>query len=134
LILPKLIASRSQRIPNRINIKRKIHWLQIFTSKSHNHISNGAHNMAKPYYEFFCPVKVIAGNAALEHIPFELATLGAKRPMIITDKGVRANGLFNPIEAAFSTTDAVIGAIFDDVPPDSSLEVVRSSRTYRKQM
>jgi len=32
--------------------------------------------MAKPYYEFFCPVKVIAGSAALEHIPFELATLG----------------------------------------------------------
>ncbi|MFI8038259.1 iron-containing alcohol dehydrogenase, partial [Acinetobacter baumannii] len=64
--------------------------------------------MAKPYYEFFCPVKVIAGNAALEHIPFELATLGAKRPLIITDKGVRANGLLNPIEAAFSTTDAEV--------------------------
>lgn len=90
--------------------------------------------MANPYYEFFCPVKVIAGNAALEHIPFELATLGAKRPMIITDKGVRANGLLNPIEAAFSTTDAVIGAIFDDVPPDSSLEVVRlAAELYRKQ-
>ena len=90
--------------------------------------------MAKPYYEFFCPVKVIAGNAALEHIPFELATLGAKRPMIITDKGVRANGLLGPIEAAFSTTDAVIGAIFDDVPPDSSLEVVRqAAELYRKQ-
>ncbi|MEK0215103.1 iron-containing alcohol dehydrogenase [Acinetobacter junii] len=90
--------------------------------------------MAKPYYEFFCPVKVIAGNAALEHIPFELATLGAKRPMIITDKGVRANGLLNPIEAAFSTTDAVIGAIFDDVPPDSSLEVVRlAAELYGKQ-
>lgn len=90
--------------------------------------------MAKPYYEFFCPVKVIAGNAALEHIPFELATLGAKRPMIITDKGVRANGLLNPIEAAFSTTDAVIGAIFDDVPPDSSLEVVRlAAELYHKQ-
>lgn len=90
--------------------------------------------MAKPYYEFFCPVKVIAGNAALEHIPFELATLGAKRPMIITDKGVRANGLLNPIEAAFSTTDAVIGAIFDDVPPDSSLDVVRlAAELYRKQ-
>ena len=55
--------------------------------------------------------KVIAGNAALEHIPFELATLGAKRPLIITDKGVRANGLLNPIEAAFSTTDAVIGHV-----------------------
>ncbi|CAG2157722.1 unnamed protein product [Oppiella nova] len=31
--------------------------------------------------------RVIAGHAALEHIPFELASLGAKRPMIITDKG-----------------------------------------------
>lgn len=81
--------------------------------------------MAKPYYEFFCPVKVIAGNAALEHIPFELATLGAKRPMIITDKGVRGNKLLAPIEAAFESTDAVIGCIFDDVPPDSSLDTVR---------
>jgi alcohol dehydrogenase len=54
--------------------------------------------------------------------------------MIITDKGVRANGLLSPIEAAFSTTDAVIGAIFDDVPPDSSLEVVRAAaQLYREK-
>ena len=88
--------------------------------------------MAKPYYEFFCPVKVIAGHAALEHIPFELATLGAKRPLIITDKGVRANNLLTPIEAAFESTDAKIAAIFDDVPPDSSLGTVRSAaQLYR---
>ncbi|HEX5382574.1 iron-containing alcohol dehydrogenase [Acinetobacter tibetensis] len=89
--------------------------------------------MAKPYYEFFCPVKVIAGNAALEHIPFELSTLGAKRPMIITDKGVRGNQLLAPIEAAFESTDAVIGCIFDDVPPDSSLDTVRrAAALYRE--
>lgn len=88
--------------------------------------------MAKPYYEFFSPVKVIAGHAALEHIPFELATLGAKRPLIITDKGVRANNLLAPIEAAFESTDAKIAAIFDDVPPDSSLGTVRSAaQLYR---
>lgn len=88
--------------------------------------------MAKPYYEFFCPVKEIAGHAALEHIPFELATLGAKRPLIITDKGVRANNLLAPIEAAFESTDAKIAAIFDDVPPDSSLGTVRSAaQLYR---
>ena len=88
--------------------------------------------MAKPYYEFFCPVKVIAGHAALEHIPFELSTLGAKRPLIITDKGVRSNNLLAPIEAAFEATDAVIGYIFDDVPPDSSLETVRTAaQLYR---
>ena len=88
--------------------------------------------MAKPYYEFFCPVKVIAGHAALEHIPFELVALGAKRPMIITDKGVRANGLLAPIEAAFASTDVDIGFIFDDVPPDSSLQTVRAvAQAYR---
>lgn len=88
--------------------------------------------MAKPYYEFFCPVKVIAGNAALEHIPFELATLGAKKPLIITDKGVRVNGLITPIESAFTEADAKIAAIFDNVPPDSSLQTVRDvAKMYR---
>ncbi|WP_025094371.1 iron-containing alcohol dehydrogenase [Acinetobacter soli] len=89
--------------------------------------------MAKPYYEFFCPVKVIAGHAALEHIPFELATLGAKKAFIITDKGVRANKLLEPIEAAFDSTDTVIGYIFDEVPPDSSLQTVRrAAELYRE--
>lgn len=89
--------------------------------------------MAKPYYEFFCPVKIIAGHAALEHIPFELATLGAKRPLIITDKGVRTNGLLAPLEAAFITAEVEIGAIFDEVPPDSSLDTVRlAASLYRE--
>lgn len=89
--------------------------------------------MAKPYYEFFCPVKVIAGNAALEHIPFELATLGAKRAMIITDKGVRSNNLLEPIQAAFEGTESVIAVIFDDVPPDSSLQTVRTAAELYRQ-
>lgn len=88
--------------------------------------------MAKPYYEFFCPVKVIAGNAALEHMPFELASMGASRPMILTDKGVRANGLLEPVETAFTATEVTIASIFDDVPPDSSLETVRAvAEAYR---
>lgn len=89
--------------------------------------------MTKPYYEFFCPVKVIAGHAALEHIPFELAILGAKRPMIITDKGVRSNQLLAPIEAAFVASDAEIACIFDDVPPDSSLETVAAAAAAYRQ-
>ena len=86
----------------------------------------------KPYYEFFCPVKIIAGHAALENIPFELHSLGAKNVLIITDKGVRANKLLDPVEAAFEGTDASIKVIFDDVPPDSSLTAVRdAARCYR---
>ncbi|AXI02997.1 iron-containing alcohol dehydrogenase [Aquirhabdus parva] len=89
--------------------------------------------MSKSYYEFFCPVKVVAGHMALEHIPFELAALGAKRPMIITDKGVRVNNLLVPIEAAFIDAESVISAIFDEVPPDSSLQTVRAAaQLYRE--
>ena len=74
--------------------------------------------MAKSYYEFFCPVKIIAGHKALEHIPFELDTLQAKRPMIITDKGVVAVGLLKHVEAAFADSDIKLACVFDDVPPD----------------
>ena len=89
-------------------------------------------NQPKSYYEFFCPVKVIAGHMALEHIPFELAALGAKRPMIITDKGVRSNNLLVPLEATFTDTDSQIAVIFDEVPPDSSLQTVRAAaKLYR---
>lgn len=89
--------------------------------------------MTKSYYEFFCPVKVIAGHAALEHIPFELAILGSKRPMIITDKGVRSNQLLAPLETAFAASDIELACIFDDVPPDSSLETVATAAaTYRE--
>lgn len=73
LILPKLIASLAvKRYPAELTLKKNSRVLKIFTLKSLNHISNGVLNMAKPYYEFFCPVKVIAGNAALEHIPLNL--------------------------------------------------------------
>ncbi|MCF9034614.1 iron-containing alcohol dehydrogenase [Acinetobacter nectaris] len=83
--------------------------------------------MTKPYYEFFCPVKIIAGHAALENIPFELHTLGSKKPMIITDEGVRKNNLISPIEDIFTAANGQIGHIFDNVPADSSLETVQAA-------
>jgi len=88
--------------------------------------------MSKPYYEFFCPVKTIAGHQALEHLPFELAALSCSRPMVITDKGVRGAGLLALVEAIFASSHAPITVVFDDVPPDSSLNTVRTAAaSYR---
>ncbi|MEP4391410.1 iron-containing alcohol dehydrogenase, partial [Marinobacter sp.] len=90
--------------------------------------------MTNQYYEFFCPVKVIAGKAALEHIPYELTGLAAKRPMIVTDKGVRAAGLLDPVVAACEESGLEIISIYDDVPPDSSTDVVRDiAGIYRSE-
>ena len=90
--------------------------------------------MSKSYYEFFCPVKVVAGSAALEHIPYELGTLAASRPLIITDKGVRGAGLIDQVLAAFAESGMDVIDIYDDVPPDSSLKVVKDiTRVYREK-
>jgi len=90
--------------------------------------------MSKKYYEFFCPVKVMAGNAALEHLPFELTSQGCSRPMIITDKGVRGAGLLDPVLSACEESGLEITTIYDDVPPDSSIQVVaKIAKAYRKE-
>lgn len=90
--------------------------------------------MSQRYYEFFCPVKVIAGKAALEHIPYELSGLGAGRPLLITDKGVRAAGLLEPVLEACEEGGQEIVTIYDDVPPDSSTHVVKDiAGIYRSE-
>ncbi|MFZ5722861.1 MAG: iron-containing alcohol dehydrogenase [Pseudomonadota bacterium] len=88
--------------------------------------------MSKDFYEFFCPVKIIAGLKALEHIPFELSMLQATRPMVITDKGVIGAGLLKHVETALNAAGVQIAAVFDDVPPDSSMSTVRgAAQLYR---
>ncbi|MAM85781.1 MAG: alcohol dehydrogenase [unclassified Hahellaceae] len=87
----------------------------------------------KGYYEFFCPVKTIAGEAALEHLAFELSSIGCKRPLLITDKGVVGAGLTDYIHAAMDSAQMEFVGTCDDVPPDSSVETVAAIvAQYRK--
>jgi alcohol dehydrogenase len=83
------------------------------------------------YYEFCCRVKLVAGHDALEKIPSLLADMGAKKPLIITDKGVAAAGLINIVSQALQ--DRVASSLIaDNVPPDSSLRVVNElARLYQ---
>lgn len=84
------------------------------------------------FYEFYCPVKIIAGLQALDHIPFELTQLGSKRPMLITDKGVKSVGLLKPIQDSLASAEAHLACEFANVPPDSSLVTVRdAAKAYR---
>ncbi len=89
--------------------------------------------MLPDYYEFFSPVKIISGNKALDNLPFELEQLGVRRPLIITDAGVINAGLIRYVKGAFAGSGMIIGAIFDDVPSDSSTDVVhRAVEIFRK--
>ncbi|WP_299732192.1 iron-containing alcohol dehydrogenase [uncultured Endozoicomonas sp.] len=89
--------------------------------------------MSRSFYEFMNPVKIVSGTEALEHIPFELASLGVKRPLIITDAGVVKVGLVEPVTRALMVSDFPVAGVYSDVPPDSSTTVVTSiARTYRE--
>jgi alcohol dehydrogenase len=86
------------------------------------------------YYEFFNSVKIVSGYKALENIPYELSQLGAKKPIIITDKGIVKAGLIKHVIKSFQGSKTTIGAIYDDTPVDSSNVVVDEiAEIYRKQ-
>jgi alcohol dehydrogenase len=88
--------------------------------------------MTVPYFEFFAPVKILAGVRALEQISFELQTLGASRPLLVTDAGVRRNGLVDPVARALTEGGTPFAASYEDIPADSSIAVVSAcARTYR---
>ena len=90
--------------------------------------------MTSRYYEFYCPVKILAGLKALEHLPAELAERDCAAPMVLTDKGVREAGLIKHVEIAFEEAGLSIGPVFDDIPPDSSTDVVETiAREFRER-
>lgn len=80
--------------------------------------------MLPSYYEYHNPVKILSGKKACDNIPNELETLGANRPLIITDKGVVKAGLLDILKKSLKSSKVIIGAIYDNTPPDSSNHVV----------
>lgn len=74
-------------------------------------------------FEFACPTKIICGEKSLEKIADELRDRHMRKPLVVTDANLVKLGiaqtLFKPLEAA-----GVPYAVFDRVPPDSSLDIV----------
>ncbi len=74
-------------------------------------------------FEFCCPTKIVCGEHALDKLPGELEDRGVQHPLVMTDAGLVKVGvagkLANVLEAAGIAYD-----LFDQVPPDSSMDVV----------
>jgi alcohol dehydrogenase len=90
--------------------------------------------MSQDFFEFFCPVKIVSGHKALEHIPFELEVRGARRPLLISDAGVVGAGLVDAVSRAMSAAEVADRPLFDGVPPDSSMASVTAAvSAYRDE-
>lgn len=93
----------------------------------------GESAMGKRFYEFYSPVKIISGEKALDHLPFELSTAHARRPMVVSDQGVVKAGLLETAQKAWTGSEMIIGAFYDRVPADSSVAVVEEiAEIYRR--
>lgn len=80
--------------------------------------------MLPSYYEYYNPVKILSGKKALENLPSELAFFGVCRPLIVTDQGVTKAGLVKLVKKSVADSGMTIGAIFNEVPEDSSSRIV----------
>lgn len=80
--------------------------------------------MIPNYYEYQNSAKILSGNFALENIPHELSSLGAKRPLILTDNTLKKIGTLQTLIDAIDVQDLEIGGIFTDIPTDSSIDTV----------
>jgi alcohol dehydrogenase class IV len=87
----------------------------------------------KDYYQFAHATRVIAGRGLIESVGFEFHKEGARRPLIITDQVIRETGLINKVDEGLASGELESAGIFDDVPQDSSTDVVERCAAAAKE-
>lgn len=80
--------------------------------------------MLPSYYEFQNSTKILSGKNALENITYELRGLGAVKPILLSDKVLEKIGTLQKVINAVTSTGMEAGAIFTEIPSDSSVTVV----------
>ena len=82
------------------------------------------------YFEFINPTKLCSGKGAVDNLAYELEILGARHPMILSDRMLEKIGTLDLVLDALG--DMTVGRIFTDIPRDSSIETVnRIAGEYR---
>lgn len=76
------------------------------------------------YFEFLNDVKIINGEHSIKKVPEELKRRGALRPMLITGPTLTKIGVVDAFRQVFDGSEVQIKGFFNQVPNDSSLEVV----------
>ncbi|MCU0492114.1 MAG: iron-containing alcohol dehydrogenase [Chloroflexaceae bacterium] len=78
------------------------------------------------FFEFSLGARVLYKAGLARDFAGELDRLGGSRAFIVADKGVSNAGLLEPVKASLHGNVELVG-VFDDVPPNSSVEVVEAA-------
>ncbi len=76
------------------------------------------------YYEFQNSAKILSGDFAIENIPHEFKSLGAKNILVLTDKTLEKIGTLQIVIDAIDNGELKINGIFTEIPPDSSIDTI----------
>lgn len=79
----------------------------------------------KNYFEFDTKAKILSGEGALSHIPYELKIREKKKPFIMSDRGLEKFGVVKNAIDLMGINDNYF--IFLDIPTDSSTSVVNEA-------
>ncbi len=85
------------------------------------------------YYQFLHPTRVVAGRGMIEGTGFEFMKEGAKRPLVVTDAGLRATGLVEKVEAGITDGGLEVAGVFDEIEQDSSTTTVEACAEAAKE-
>ncbi|MDZ4168715.1 MAG: iron-containing alcohol dehydrogenase [Coriobacteriia bacterium] len=89
--------------------------------------------MIPAYFEFSNRAKLLAGEHAIEQIPYELGVMEVRRPILVTNRQLRELGLADIVSVALADGGTPAVAVFAEVPVDSSVSVVNDlARAYRE--
>lgn len=81
---------------------------------------------------FSFPTRIVFGVAAVRRLPACLEEIGVRRPLVVTDPGLRAAGPFKAVESALQD-GGVRYEVFDGVHPNPIEEdVVQAAECYRR--
>ena len=87
----------------------------------------------KDFYQYASTTRIIAGRDLLESTGFEFHKEGARRIFVVTDEVIRGTGLVERVEAGVTDGGLEVAGVFDQVPQDSSTEVVERCAAAAKE-
>jgi alcohol dehydrogenase class IV len=89
--------------------------------------------MLPDYFEFSLPTKLVYGVGILDSIEDAVARFGKKKALLVTDKILLKAGPVDRVKEGFKKTKIKIAAIFDDVPPNSTISTVQACAALGKK-
>jgi alcohol dehydrogenase class IV len=87
----------------------------------------------KDFFQYASPTRVIAGRDLLGSTGFEFQKEGARRVFLVTDQVIRGTGLVERVEAGIADGGLEVAGVFDEVPQDSSTDVVERCAAAAKE-